>query len=583
MERSAADDRGRALGDLLRGPDHRPGRVHGPRPGPRPGPHVQGVRAAQVPRPAPGPGLHPRAAAPGGVGLRLLRRHPHGRRPRPAAARQARAGARAADRHGAQRRVPVRPAAPARRPDERPRTAAPVAPVRRPAGATTLAYPGARRAGKPGRHAPRPTRGGPCPPRPPRAPGHPPGDRAVLPDRTRTTSATSLDVLRTEKAGGALLLRRRRRGPGLGQLAVGGRLRPAPPDRRRPGSAAPGPHARPLGAPTACSPCSSSSSASSSSGRSWPASCAARRAPCCRSSPRSAGWRCPAVLYLLVNLTGGHLRGWAVPTATDIAFAIAVLAVVGRSLPNSLRAFLLTLAVVDDLLAIIVIAAVYSESIDVGWLAARWRGRRRSGCSPGAGSPPRGCSSRWAWRAWAFMHASGVHATIAGVRARPGGPGDPGRQRGALPGRAHRAPVAADLRRVSRCRSSRCSPPGSRSTGEALLAAAKDPVAQGVVLGLVLGKPLGIVGRHLAGRHGSPGPRWPAAWAGGTSSAVGFVAGIGFTVSLLVGSLAFGEGTATEEHVRAAILVASLARRAARRRRASPCATGTTPRSRRPA
>ena len=75
-------------------------------------PDVQGVRAAQVPRPAPRPGLHPRAAAAGGLGLRLLRRHPHRRRPRPAAARQARPRARDADRHRAQRRLPLRAAAP---------------------------------------------------------------------------------------------------------------------------------------------------------------------------------------------------------------------------------------------------------------------------------------------------------------------------------------------------------------------------------------------------------------------------------------------------------------------------------------
>ena len=76
----------------------------------QPRPDVQGVRAAQVPRPAPRPGLHPPAAAAGGLGLRLLRRHPHGRRPRTTPARQARAGARVADRHRPQRRLPLRAA-----------------------------------------------------------------------------------------------------------------------------------------------------------------------------------------------------------------------------------------------------------------------------------------------------------------------------------------------------------------------------------------------------------------------------------------------------------------------------------------
>ena len=80
----------------------------------------------------------------------------------------------------------------------------------------------------------------------------------------------------------------------------------------------------------------------------------------------------PAALYLAVNLASadGNTRGWAVPTATDIAFAVAVLAIVGRSLPNALRAFLLTLAVVDDLLAIIVIGVFYTETVSALWLGA---------------------------------------------------------------------------------------------------------------------------------------------------------------------------------------------------------------------
>src|SRR5450756_579061 len=80
----------------------------------------------------------------------------------------------------------------------------------------------------------------------------------------------------------------------------------------------------------------------------------------------------PAAIYTAINATaaGGDLRGWAVPTATDIAFAVAVLAIVGRNLPNSLRAFLLTLAVVDDLLAIAVIAVFYSGALELVLLGA---------------------------------------------------------------------------------------------------------------------------------------------------------------------------------------------------------------------
>ena len=106
--RRARDDVGHQRGDPLRRPQHRRGDLPGEARQPAARPHLQGVRAAEIPRPAPGPGLHPRPAAAGGLGLRLLRRHPHGRRARPAAARQARSRPRGADRHGSQRRLQVR-------------------------------------------------------------------------------------------------------------------------------------------------------------------------------------------------------------------------------------------------------------------------------------------------------------------------------------------------------------------------------------------------------------------------------------------------------------------------------------------
>src|SRR5690606_189919 len=81
------------------------------------------------------------------------------------------------------------------------------------------------------------------------------------------------------------------------------------------------------------------------------------------------GMAVPAIMYLVVNtLRDGEAAGWAIPTATDIAFALGVIAVVGRWLPPALRIFLLTLAVVDDLLAITIIALFYSDSLHPGWL-----------------------------------------------------------------------------------------------------------------------------------------------------------------------------------------------------------------------
>ena len=125
----------------------------------------------------------------------------------------------------------------------------------------------------------------------------------------------------------------------------------------------------------------------------------------------------PALIYVLINLNSGEaaLRGWAIPAATDIAFAVAVIAVVGRHLPPALRTFLLTLAVVDDLLAIVVIAIFYTDELSIGFLLLALVPIALFGVLV-----QRGVRSPWllvplAVLAWVFMHSSGVHATVAGV------------------------------------------------------------------------------------------------------------------------------------------------------------------------
>ena len=269
------------------------------------------------------------------------------------------------------------------------------------------------------------------------------------------------------------------------------------------------------------------------------------------------GMAVPALVYVALNTgAGGDLRGWAVPTATDIAFAVAVLAVVGRSLPNALRAFLLTLAVVDDLLAIIVIAVFFTESIDLlllvaslGAVAGFWFAIRRRITSPFVLLP-------LAFLAWALMHASGIHATIAGVLLGFAVP--------ALARAGEDESLAAHMEHRWRPFSAAFAVPvfalfaaGVALDPESLAAAAADPVAQGVAAGLVIGKPLGIlVATWLMATITRTGLATGLHWS--DILAVGFVAGIGFTVSLLMGELAFGEGSARDDHVRAAILVASL-------------------------
>ena len=266
----------------------------------------------------------------------------------------------------------------------------------------------------------------------------------------------------------------------------------------------------------------------------------------------------PAGIYAIVNATAadGALRGWGVPMATDIAFALAVLAIVGRRLPVALRAFLLTLAVVDDLGAITVIAVFYTDQLQIPWLvaaiacfAAYALGQRRRWTTPLFYVPV-------ALLAWGFLHASGVHATIAGVvlglltriHADPGEPEPPAER---LQHRIH--PISAGF----------CVPvfaftaAGVSLAGIGVGSALTSPVAIGVVLGLVVGKPVGIVlTSWIVARFTRASLAPTIRWADVT--AVGILAGIGFTVALLIAELAFEE-SAQLASAKQAILVASVA------------------------
>ncbi|MDI5941185.1 Na+/H+ antiporter NhaA, partial [Micromonospora sp. DH15] len=205
----------------------------------------------------------------------------------------------------------------------------------------------------------------------------------------------------------------------------------------------------------------------------------------------------PALLYVLIA-GGDAAQGWAIPTATDIAFALAVLAVVGRFLPSALRTFLLTLAVVDDLLAIVIIAVFYTSDLAVGPLLGALVPLAVFGLLV-----QRRVRSWWlllplAVVTWVLMHASGVHATVAGVllaftvpvvRSRAAGGPDAG------PGLAehfeHRfRPVSAGVAvPVFAFLSAGVTVGGLTGLATALT----DRVAVGIVVGLVLGKPIGIM------------------------------------------------------------------------------------------
>jgi len=260
----------------------------------------------------------------------------------------------------------------------------------------------------------------------------------------------------------------------------------------------------------------------------------------------------PALIFVVVNLGTDNLRGWAVPAATDIAFALAILAVVGSALPSQLRAFLLTLAVVDDLIVIVVIAVFYTDTIHlpallVSALACAAYGvlQRMRVTSPFLYVPI-------ALLAWAALHESGVHATIAGVvlglltRVIP----DPDELRSPAERLEHRiSPLSS---RVAVPFFALLSAGVPLAGGAALL---RQPIVIGVVLGLVLGKPIGILGGSwLLTRFTRAELGDQFGWR--DLAGVAVLGGVGFTVSLLVSDLAF-TGTDADDS-KAAVLLASL-------------------------
>jgi Na+:H+ antiporter, NhaA family len=270
------------------------------------------------------------------------------------------------------------------------------------------------------------------------------------------------------------------------------------------------------------------------------------------------GMAMPALIYLVVNVAsdGGKIRGWAVPTATDIAFALAVLAIVGSSLPSALRAFLLTLAVVDDFGAILVIAAFFSHGIRLwpllaaaGLVAAFYLLQRRRVHN----AVPYLVIAVGAW--W-FMHESGIHATIAGVAL--------GFVTRVLPDAGDDHSPAERVEHHLRPWSAGIAVPvfalfaaGVTLSGDALRTMLTDPVAIGIVAGMMLGKMLGVFGGSwLTARFTRAELNSDLAWR--DVAAVSVLAGIGFTVALLIAQLAFADDLAQMERAKAAVLTASL-------------------------
>jgi NhaA family Na+:H+ antiporter len=276
------------------------------------------------------------------------------------------------------------------------------------------------------------------------------------------------------------------------------------------------------------------------------------------------GMAVPALLYWAFNAGAGEgaLAGWAIPTATDIAFALAVLAVISTHLPAALRTFLLTLAVVDDLLAITIIAIFYTSALSVPPLLLAL-----IPLTVFAVLVQRRVRAWWlllplAVITWMLVHESGVHATVAGVllaftvpvvRSQAAGGPDAG------PGLAehfeHRfRPLSAGVAvPVFAFFSAGVTVGGLSGLGAAL----SDSVAVGIVVGLVVGKAVGITAATwLVSRFTRAELDRELGW----PDVVGLslLAGIGFTVSLLIGELAFGAGTLRDDHVKVGVLAGTL-------------------------
>jgi Na+:H+ antiporter, NhaA family len=293
----------------------------------------------------------------------------------------------------------------------------------------------------------------------------------------------------------------------------------------------------------------------------------------------------PALLYASVNWDGPGSRGWGIPMATDIAFAVGVMALLSKRVPAGLKVFLLSLAIVDDIGAIVVIAIFYSQGIALGWLAV-------SGVLLLSVLVLRRMRVLWVpvyavvgAAAWFATLESGVHATIAGVALgllTPARPTDPGgfadvvEDARRLPAEPDAqtlrnihlqaqevVPVAERLEHLLHPWTSYLIVPlfalanaGVLLTGSALTGAASSSIALGIVLGLVLGKCVGIsLMSWIAIRLG-----WGEAPAGVTLRhlvGTAAVAGIGFTVSLFITGLAF-ERAEFVETAKIGVLAASL-------------------------
>jgi NhaA family Na+:H+ antiporter len=265
----------------------------------------------------------------------------------------------------------------------------------------------------------------------------------------------------------------------------------------------------------------------------------------------AGGMVVPFLLFTALNYGTAADKGWAIPMTTDIAFAVAVLALLGSRVPSGAKLFLLTLAIADDIGAILVIAVFYSDHVSFAWLAAATTvvvvilamQRARIG-HPLAYVVP-------ALALWVCVIESGVHATIAGVALGLLTPARPFGGKQVIEGLEHRLHPWSSILVVPLFALANAGIPLGVADLER---AASSAISWGVILGLVIGKPLGIALATMLALKARAG-RLPRGVRTVHVLGVGQLAGIGFTVALFVASLSYAGVPLTEAKI--GILAAS--------------------------
>ncbi len=268
------------------------------------------------------------------------------------------------------------------------------------------------------------------------------------------------------------------------------------------------------------------------------------------------GMALPAIIFVIINLSSpDHLSGWAIPAATDIAFAMGVLAILGSKVPLAIRALLVGIAVIDDLLAIVVIALFYTSELELGWLAAAGVTMvvlallNRSSVYSIVPYIALGIVL------WYCVYQSGIHATLAGVVLAF-----------AIPAKStsdlHRSPMKTTEHAIDKWVNFGILPLfGFANAGVSFAGLeASDvfgPLPLGIALGLFVGKQLGIFGAvWLTIRTGLTTKPDGITWA--QLYAMAMLCGIGFTMSLFIGGLAFADASELMDQTKMGVIGGSI-------------------------